>query len=106
MARQKQSAGERWAQLTWDDLEEWAGSRSLQRGRSSQRSGHVEQLSRTGDGALLAWVRGTYRYATEVTLSDGGELSSRCSCPVGISCKHGVAVVVDFLDALKNDRDV
>jgi uncharacterized Zn finger protein len=101
---------DRWRRLTWDDLEAWAGSRSLQRGRSYQRSGHVQQLARTEDGVLLAWVQGTERYATEVELADEPDeepaLISRCTCPVGVACKHAVAVVVDYLDALKNGRDV
>src|SRR5262249_33269458 len=29
-----------------------------------------------------------------------------CTCPVGVSCKHAVAVVVDYLEAVKNNRDV
>lgn len=108
MAKRNQSAEECWRRITWDDLEAWAGSRSLERGRSYQRSGHVSQLARTEDGSLLAWVRGTYRYATEVTLDEADPVSftSRCTCPIGGDCKHAVAVVVDYLEALKNGRTV
>ncbi len=113
MAARKRTGGtdaaeDRWRRLTWDDLEAWAGSRSLERGRSYQRSGRVKQLARTAEGTLLAWVQGTYRYATEVELldEDGAALTSRCSCPVGSNCKHAVAVVVDYLDALREGREV
>ncbi|HZT79813.1 MAG TPA: SWIM zinc finger family protein [Gemmataceae bacterium] len=109
MAKQKQpaTAADRWRQLTWDDLEGWAGSRSVQRGRSYQRSGHVRQLAQTEDGSLLAWVQGTERYAARVNLPESGkDMESRCTCPVGFRCKHAVAVVLDYLDALKEGREV
>jgi uncharacterized Zn finger protein len=99
-----------WRRLTWDDLEAWAGVRSVQRGRSYQRSGRVQDLARTEDGGLTAWVRGTQRYATLVEPGEQGEgtseLTSRCTCPVGTRCKHAVAVVVAYLDALQHGRDV
>ncbi len=106
----KTTAGDaRWRDLTWDDLEEWAGSRSLERGRSYQRSGHVRDLARSADGVLLAWVQGTERYATQAELiAESGERvrpSSRCTCPLGIDgCKHGVAVVLAYLEALKQGK--
>jgi uncharacterized Zn finger protein len=109
MATRNQSAEDRWRRFTWDDLSAWVGSRSLQRGRSYQRSGRVGQLARTADGALLAWVRGTNRYATRVALQDeddGTGLTSRCSCPIGGNCKHAAAVAVAYLEALKDGRDV
>src|SRR5438445_588615 len=85
-----------WAQLTWDDLRAWAGPRSLERGRTYQRTHHVRDLAVSADGKLLAWVRGTERYATQVELrpEEVGEakLASLCTCPVGHSgCKHAVA---------------
>ncbi len=101
----------RWRDLTWDDLEEWAGSRSLERGRNYQRSGHVRDLACSADGVLLAWVQGTERYATQVELitesGEGVRPSSRCTCPLGIDgCKHGVAVVLSYLEALKRGEAV
>jgi uncharacterized Zn finger protein len=108
----KPAAGDaRWRDLTWDDLEEWAGPRSLTRGRSYQRSGHVRDLACSADDVLLAWVQGTERYATQVELiAEGAERvrpSSRCTCPLGIDgCKHGVAVVLAYLEALKQDEEV
>lgn len=101
----------RWRDLTWDDLEEWAGSRSLAKGRSYQRSGHVRDLACSADGILLAWVQGTERYATQVELIAGADErarpSSRCTCPLGIDgCKHGVAVVLAYLESLKQGEAV
>lgn len=33
------STADEWAALTWDDLQHWAGSSSVERGRSYQRGG-------------------------------------------------------------------
>ena len=42
--------------LTWQDLDEWAGSRVVGRGKSYRRA--VADLCTTADGRLLAWVQG------------------------------------------------
>jgi uncharacterized Zn finger protein len=41
--------------LTWADLEAWAGSKIMSRGTSYQKSGHVRDPAVTPDGGLLAW---------------------------------------------------
>jgi uncharacterized Zn finger protein len=86
--------------LTWNDLTSWAGSKIVSRGKSYQRSGYVKDLARTPDGSLVAWVEGTKRYATQVFFEDD-ELESICSCPYWDTCKHAVAVVVEYLENLK-----
>jgi len=92
------------ADLTWDDLEAWAGTRVVKRGKSYK--GCVSDLCRTADGRLLAWVSGRDRYATEVRLSDAGKPLSVCTCPYGAACKHAVAVILSYLDAVQAKRDV
>lgn len=42
------------AELTWEDLKEWAGSRVVTRGKSYRSA--VEDLRLTADGRLLACV--------------------------------------------------
>lgn len=96
-----------WAALTWDDLTRWAGSRSVTRGRAYQRGGHVKDLRKAEDGRLLATVRGGDDYATTVSLTEGKSgpaLASVCTCPIGGQCKHAVAVVAEYLDAVADDR--
>ena len=100
-----------WRQLSWDDLEAWAGASSLRKGRQYQRGHRVRGLARGDNETLLAWVQGTERYATQVELRDGtGKetcLFSRCTCPLQISgCKHAVAVVVQYLEDLKSGTAV
>jgi len=91
--------------LTWDDLDSWAGSRIVGRGKSYQRRGYVDELATTADGALLAWVRGTRTYATKVEVQKG-DLTSACSCPYGYACKHAVAVILEYLEKVKAKAEV
>lgn len=93
------------AQLTWDDLSHWAGSTIVDRGRSYQQGRSVKDLALTPKGSLIAWVDGTERYATTVTMQDK-RLVSSCTCPYGATCKHAVAVVLEYLACLKVSRSV
>jgi uncharacterized Zn finger protein len=93
------------AALTWQDLEYWVGSKALSRGKAYQKSSAVQDLTLAGKNRLIAWVQGTKRYATEVEII-GGDPSSGCTCPVGIDCKHGVAVLLEYIEALKQDKEV
>jgi len=102
---QEYSKTDRFKELTWDDLHAWAGSTIVSRGQSYQRSRLVQGLARTPSGGLVAWVQGTEKYATRVELEDG-ELTSACTCPYGITCKHAVAVVLEYLERVKKDVQV
>ncbi len=86
--------------LTWGDLDEWAGAKTLSRGKRYQREGRVRDLACLPRGDLIAWVAGTEKYATIVS-TDGEYIESRCTCPVGDSCKHAVAVVLEYLESVK-----
>jgi len=92
--------------LTWDDLNEWAGSKIVSRGRNYQRQGRVSELAQTADGALLAWVEGLHRYATKVDMDDDGMPDSICTCPYEFNCKHGIAVVLEYLERVEHNRAV
>ena len=52
-SKSKQAQNEGWATLSWDDLTEWAGSRSVSRGRAYQSQGRVGDLAISEDG----WLR-------------------------------------------------
>lgn len=92
-------------QLTWEDLTSWAGAKILTRGKSYKRQ--VVDLRRTSDGGIFAWVHGTQRYVTLVQRESSGRLLAVCSCPYDWSpCKHSVAVVLTYLDSVKNKLDV
>lgn len=91
--------------LTWDDLQEWAGATIVSRGQNYQRSRQVHELARTSRGGLVAWVQGTRRYATTIE-SEGKALIAACTCPYGDICKHAVAVVLDYLEQVKQNRAI
>jgi len=107
--KKKKRAARQWSSLSWDDLDRWAGSRSVGRGRSYQRGGRVANLVICEDQSLLATVQGSEPYVTSVRLVPHGDepLRSRCTCPVGFDgCKHAVAVVIEYLAALAEARAV
>ena len=91
--------------LGWSDLEKWAGGRVLSRGQGYHRDQRVRELAQTQTGGIIAWVQGGRRYATEVDFEDGG-LISVCTCPYGNNCKHAVAVVLEYLDHVKKNKEV
>ncbi len=91
--------------LSWFDLESWAGLKIVSRGKSYQRNKSVRALAITESGELVAWVEGSTTYATKVSF-DEGVLSSVCTCPYHSACKHAVALILEYLDYLKNGRNV
>ena len=88
-------------------VEEWAGSVIYKRGADYHRSGRVEKPAITADGALIAWVSGSEKYATLVEL-EGGALRSLCTCPYdGLPpCKHAVALLLAYLEAQEKNRPI
>ncbi|WP_300464940.1 SWIM zinc finger family protein [Desulfobacula sp.] len=92
--------------LRWDDLEDWFEDAIIDRGHKYQMKGRVSDLSLTDNGDLIAWVSGTKRYATTIEMTDGEYLDSYCTCPYAINCKHGVAVVLEYLECLKKNQAV
>jgi len=92
-------------QLTWNDLTDWAGSKIVSRGRSYQHRGLVDGLAHTEKGGLIAWVHGTEQYATWIDIEQG-KISSVCTCPYWDTCKHAVAVVLEYLETLKEGLQI
>jgi uncharacterized Zn finger protein len=93
--------------VTWERLEEWAGSRSMQRGERYQRGGRVNNVRLTPQGAILANVKGSKPYVTLVTVKSSGRgvaIESECSCPMGRNCKHSVAAILAFTVAIKENK--
>ena len=101
-------AAENWASLTWNDLDRWAGPRSVSRGRAYHAQGRVKDLAISVEGRLLATVAGGDRYVVSVWLKGKKgtcSLQSQCTCPVGDDgCKHAVAVVAAYLQAMADEK--
>lgn len=95
-------------ELTWNDLMNWVGSRILKRGEDYFRRGRVTNL-RIAPKGILATVSGTDEYTTLVTIHGQGqhkEISSDCTCPYGSGCKHAVATLLAFSQAIKEKRKI
>jgi len=97
----KKNTVTRFAKLTWDDFEKWAGSTIASRGLRYQQDCRVSELATTKDGCLIAWVQGSDMYATKVGFNNTGSPESTCTCPYEFNCKHGVAVVQEFIERTK-----
>ncbi|MGC8510260.1 MAG: SNF2-related protein, partial [Acidimicrobiales bacterium] len=81
------------------ELSRAVGAGALARGRAYARGGRVRSLDWLEDPTRLTGeVQGTARAPYKVTISfaataRGAALSARCTCPVGVNCKHAVAVL-------------
>ena len=102
----KKPERDQFVDLTWNDLEEWAGTRIVYRGKNYQRQGRVSDLAVTENNGLVAWVDGTKRYAVKVSMEESGLPDSFCTCPYMFDCKHGVAVVIDYLKRIEENRAI
>ncbi len=100
------SQAEQFKALTWVELTNWAGSTIVSRGKAYQQGKRVSQLAKTSEGKLVAWVKGTDIYATQVEINADGSLDSNCSCPYWATCKHAVAVVLEYLEQVKKGKNV
>jgi len=91
--------------VTLEDLREWAGSKIYNRGKEYVPC--VSQLSRTGDGTLVAWVSGSDEYATSVRHEGKGDFDYDCTCPYDWGpCKHAVAVLLAAAAQLKRNEEI
>ncbi|MGD9352060.1 MAG: SWIM zinc finger family protein [Desulfobacterales bacterium] len=102
----KKTQPDRFVDLSWNDFEEWAGSKIVSRGKNYQRQGLVSELAQTDDGSLIAWVEGSERYATRVDMGDDGLPESICTCPYEVDCKHAVAVILEYLKRVDSNKDI
>lgn len=95
-------------ELTWNDLEDWFGSRTIKKGEDYFNSGRVANLRFTPRG-ILARVAGTEEYITLVAIEGRDkqkEIVSDCTCPVGVDCKHAVATILAFSHAVKEKLEI
>ncbi|MDO8871950.1 MAG: SWIM zinc finger family protein [Methanoregula sp.] len=86
------------------NLIDWAGTKNLSLGRQYQTEGRVHELARSKNGAIVAFVNGTEQYTTVVYFEKG--MKSICTCPVGSCCKHAVAVILEYLARVDDNRPI
>lgn len=103
--KQGNAMNEAFQDLTWGDLEKWAGTKILNRGKSYIKS--VHNLATTPEGGLLAWVTGSAEYAVRVEIEDEEGLVGSCTCPYDWEpCKHAVAIVLAALERMKRNEPI
>lgn len=86
--------------ITLAEVQSLADLKTFARGKAYFHEGAVSRLDER-DGVLHASVQGTHRYGVELGVSDDGDLTYECSCPVGedgLFCKHAVAVALSWLE--------
>ncbi|MDN5767974.1 MAG: DEAD/DEAH box helicase [Humibacillus sp.] len=89
-----------------DSIEEQVGSRTFERGQEYAAQRRVRSLAtRPEGGMLLGTVSGsrsdTYQVIVESSperRARGVDWWARCSCPVGMDCKHAVALLLTARD--------
>ena len=54
----------------------------------------------------MAWVKGARRYVTLVKMGKAGRLDCDCTCRFDGNCKHGVAVVLEYLAGQQAGKSV
>lgn len=89
--------------LTWDDLRAWSDARSVERGRGYLS--RVEPPVLFPDGGLVAEVHGSDDYFAKLRVDASGRLEGVCTCPVGVRCKHCVALALAAAKRLKAGDD-
>src|SRR5262245_46867940 len=98
-----------WADAWTDDaLRRRFGDATYERGAAYARAGRVGELSTANDSRMVvAEVRGTRAtpYRTVIILdADVAHattvIATHCSCPIGVECKHAVAVMIAARDDL------
>jgi len=88
------------ASYTLDDIRRAFDEGAYQRGFEYAREGRAFSLDRAKDGALVALVQGSgvkpYLVRVKPVARPGGTamFDTSCTCPVGMKCKHSVAVLV------------
>ena len=87
--------------IRMQDLKNFAGSSVFNRGEKYSIQGRVDEVFISPKG-IIAKVRGTKPYITQVWTTKSGALKSRCTCPYGASCKHAVATVFEYW----KDKDI
>lgn len=93
-----ESVSDRFLKLTEESVRDWVGTRTAERAQAYLPK--VGTLSALADG-YAARVQGTDLYTTNVFANADGSISSVCSCPVGMNCKHGAALALVVSETLK-----
>lgn len=82
--------------ITEDEIRSVFGEKTFSRGKSYFEDGYVEKRAKKGEN-LTGTVLGSapHPYRVDIELND--DIHSTCTCPVGVLCKHGVALLLQWV---------
>lgn len=83
-------------EITKDEVRQAFGEKTFSRGLAYFENGYVEIGVKKGK-KLIRTVLGSApnSYKVRVEITDG--IDSKCTCPVGGMCKHGVALILQWM---------
>lgn len=83
--------------ITEDEIRSSFSERTFSRGLNYFENGYVRMGVKKGDN-LIGTVLGSmpHPYKVEAEITD--EIYCRCTCPVGAMCKHGVALLLQWIN--------
>lgn len=82
--------------ITRDEIRRVFGEKTFSRGLEYFENGYVEIGVKRGNkliGTVLGSAPNPYKVRVEIT----DEIHSECTCPVGEMCKHGVALILQWM---------
>ena len=88
-------------EMKQSDIEDVYGETIFWRGMDYYESGNVLSAVKIKN-VLRGEIDGNYTYFTTVNLDN---LNCECSCPYGLNCKHGAALLLQYLNEEYDDGD-
>jgi uncharacterized Zn finger protein len=88
-----------------EELKNVFDSKTYSRGFNYYKNGHV-CLGVKKDDKLWGEVYGTGYAPYKVQVDFNDKISSRCNCPVGYMCKHGVALILKWINCKEDFLDI
>ena len=92
------------ANVTQDGLVKMCGKQTCD--RAQDYVGKVQKLRLCDDCSVIASINGSASYITRVKCGPGGMIEDKCTCPVGLGCKHAVALVLVIRKKLANGEEI
>lgn len=86
--------------ITEDEIRSVFGERTFSRGLDYFESRYVRMGVKKGD-SLIGTVQGSAPHPYRVNIEIGDHIQAECTCPVGNTCKHGVALLLQWI----HDKD-
>ena len=95
-------------ELTETEIRKWVGKANAAKGKALFEQGRINGFDINDEGlSVHGSVRGEDRepLRVEIALSEGRELESHCSCPMGEACKHVGALLYEWMESADEDEE-